>query len=569
MQVIANRPKSTTDWQTINWSAETLRVENLRKRIFKATQAGDYRKVRNLQKLMLRSRANTLMSVRRATQHNAGKNTPGVDKVTVKTPKARGKLVDELMEFKPWRALPSRRVYIPKKNGKLRPLGIPTIMDRCIQGRVKNALEPEWEAKFESTSYAFRPGRSQHDALLDIWLTVSKGRKIWVLDADIRGAFDNIGHEPLMQSISGFPAKGLVKQWLKSGYVEEGIKHETDSGTPQGGIISPLLANIALHGMEECLNIRYKYHKTDGWQKKTGPYAIVRYADDFVVLADSRENAEIARSKLEEWLKVRGLEFSTEKTRIVNVSEGFDFLSFNIREYVSARKTRGKVILTRPSKDAVNALKRRLSEEWKALVGHNVMSVIKKLNPIITGWANYFRAGVSSEVFRTIDDHNHTLALRWTKRTYPHKTKAWRTAQYFGMLKAGSRNKWVFGDVKKPGTHLKKMAWTGIQRHVKVKGYASPDDGSLKHYWEARRNKGTAIQKNESKIASIQKYVCPVCERSLLNGEELQRHHLIRDVNDSARNLSKNQRIVHLMCHQQIHDPKNLRQSLEKGLLVK
>ncbi|WP_407541938.1 reverse transcriptase N-terminal domain-containing protein [Deinococcus radiomollis] len=207
---IANRPKSATEWQTINWAAENRRVKNLRARIFKATQAGDDRKVRSLQKLMLRSRANTLMSVRRATQQNAGKHTPGIDKITVKTPKARGLLTDKLMEFQPWRAQPTRRVYIPKKNGKVRPLGIPTIMDRCIQARVKNALEPEWEAKFEPTSYGFRPGRSTHDAILDIWLTACKGRKTWVLDADIRGAFDNISHAPYVISDVKDEGRGLA-----------------------------------------------------------------------------------------------------------------------------------------------------------------------------------------------------------------------------------------------------------------------------------------------------------------------------------------------------------------------
>jgi RNA-directed DNA polymerase len=563
---IANRPKSATEWQTINWAAQNRRVKNLRARIFKATQAGDDRKVRSLQKLLLRSRANTLMSVRRATQQNAGKYTPGLDKITVKTPKARGLLTDELMEFQPWRAQPTRRVYIPKKNGKLRPLGIPTIMDRCIQARVKNALEPEWEAKFEPTSYGFRPGRSTHDAILDIWLTVSKGRKTWVLDADIRGAFDNIGHAPLLQSISGFPALGLVKQWLKAGYVDGGMKHETDAGTPQGGIISPLLANIALHGMEDCLSIS---HKQAAYRtiRKRGPYTIVRYADDFVVLTLTRELAETARDKLREWLQPRGLELSEEKTCIVNLSEGFDFLGFNIREWATIRKTRGKVLLTKPSKDSVNALKKRLSAEWKKLRGQNAEAVVKRINPVIRGWANYFRIGASSETFQAIDHHNHICAMRWIKSTHPHKSMTWRTDQYFGMFHPGSRDKWVFG-VKETGFHLVKASWIPIKRHVKVKGYASPDDSSLKEYWETRRKAGDQLDTFTSRLASKQNYACPICGQALLNGEELHRHHLIRDVANSARNNLKNIRIIHLMCHQQIHSPKYLAKAMKKGLLV-
>jgi len=207
-----NGPERHTWWQAINWRTANRVVRNLRQRIFRASQAGDLKRARALQKLMLRSRSNILLSVRRVTQVNAGKNTPGVDKVVVKTPAARGKLVDELQTFTPWKAKPARRVYIPKANRKLRPLGIPVVTDRCLQAMVKNALEPFWEARFEGSSYGFRPGRSCHDAREKIYqLARPNKKKQWVVDADIKGAFDNICHEFLLNAIGPTPGRELIK----------------------------------------------------------------------------------------------------------------------------------------------------------------------------------------------------------------------------------------------------------------------------------------------------------------------------------------------------------------------
>src|SRR5215468_6306662 len=238
----ANGPTRRTAWDAIDWRKAQRIVRNLRQRIFRATQVGDWRKVRSLQKLMLRSYSNVLLGVRQVTQVNAGKYTPGVDRLVVKTPAARGELVERLATFQPWRAKPVRRVYIPKANGKVRPLGIPTILDRCQQARVKNALEPSWEARFEGSSYGFRPGRGCHDAIEKIYgLARPNKTKKWVLDADIKGAFDNIGHEHLLKAIGQIPGKELIKQWLKAGYMEQGEFHTTEAGTPQGGVISPLL----------------------------------------------------------------------------------------------------------------------------------------------------------------------------------------------------------------------------------------------------------------------------------------------------------------------------------------
>jgi RNA-directed DNA polymerase len=243
---LANRAGTPTDWNAIDWKAANRLVRNLRQRIFRAQQEGNLKKVYSLQKLMLRSRANRLLSVRRVTQLNAGKKTPGVDKVVIQTPKARGQLVDELANYNLWKAKPTRRVYIPKANGKLRPLSIPVITDRAIQSMVVNALEPSWESRFEPSSYGFRPGRSAHDAIQKIYILArSNARKKYVLDADIRGAFDHISHKFLQAAIGNFPAKHLIEQWLKAGYVDKTGFNPTQEGTPQGGTVSPLLLNIA------------------------------------------------------------------------------------------------------------------------------------------------------------------------------------------------------------------------------------------------------------------------------------------------------------------------------------
>ena len=546
---LANGTKKQTNWNAINWRKANRTVRNLRQRIFRAAQEGTLNKVRSLQKLMLKSYSNRLVSVRRVAQINAGKNTPGVDKLVIKTPAARGRMVDILAHYTLWKAKPARRVYIPKANGKLRPLGIPVIVDRCLQAMVKNALEPAWEARFEGSSYGFRPGRSCHDAIEKIYgLARPNKTKKWVLDADIRGAFDNISHDYLLKTIGAVPGKELIKQWLKAGYVEHGAFHATEQGTPQGGVASPLLANIALHGMEEAIGVTYDYRG-----QLIGKRAVVRYADDFVCFCETREDAEQVQKILVEWLKERGLALSEEKTRIVHLTEGFDFLGFNIRHYPAPQTSRtGWKLLIKPSKESVQDVQRKLKDQWDKVQGTNVPSVLTKLNPIIRGWANYFRTAVAKEIFSSLDRWMFYKADRYTRRMHPKKPKDWRHRKYWGRFQLERLDPWVFGD-KQTGGHVLKFSWFPIERHVLVKGRASLDDPRLVDYWQKRQAaKAKDLTLSKQKLAKRQKGRCAECGESLFNDEELQVHHLLAR-SQGGKDTYSNLALVHLLCHQQIH----------------
>jgi len=546
-----------TNWNSIDWHQEERRVRNLRQRIFRATQADDWKRVRSLQKLMLRSRANRLVSVRRVAQLNRGRKTPGVDKVLLKTPEARGRMVDHLAHYQLWRAKPARRVYIAKANGKLRPLGIPVMIDRCVQAMVKNALEPSWEARFEGCSYGFRPGRGCHDAIEKIYkLARPHSRRKWIVDADIKGAFDNISHEYLLATIGRVPGCELIKQWLKAGYVEKGVFHDTEAGTPQGGVISPLLANIALHGMEEALGV--KHRKRGELDSKR---AVVRYADDFCVFCQTQEDAQAVIDLLTDWLSKRGLAFSPEKTHSVHLTEGFNFLGFHIRLYRVSNTKTGWKLLTKPSKEAVQKHREKMKQEWEAVQGWKLEKILWKFNPIIRGWANYYRTGTAKETFHKLDNWMFDKEVRHVKRTHPRKSKQWQQRKYWGRLNLERQDHWVFGN-KQSGHHLLKYAWFPIERHILVKGTASPDDPSLKDYWRKRNaRKVTDLPASRQKIAKKQNGVCPVCKNTLFNDEELHVHHKVPKAKGGKDNYG-NLVLVHLFCHQQIHAKEDVEDEL-------
>jgi RNA-directed DNA polymerase len=313
------------------------------------------------------------------------------------------------------------------------PLGIPTIADRALQAMVKHALEPCWEAQFEASSYGFRPGRSAHDAIGRVWQYArATTRKHWGVDADIEGAFDHIDHAYLLRTIGNFPARERVHQWLKAGYVDKGVFRPTEAGTPQGGGISPLLANIALHDMEQALGV-----KRGSQGENRSPRAVARYSDGFVVFCETEEDAKVIKDTiLPRWLGERGLNLSRSKTRVVHLSEGFDFLGFNSRRYRDASRPTSWMLHITPSKKSVNSIRRRLKAEWRALRGQGIQEVIRRLNPIIRGQANYSCKVRATKSFHALDHDMWLREERYVRRTHRNKSATWQRRQYW----AGSTN---------------------------------------------------------------------------------------------------------------------------------
>lgn len=576
-------------WTDFDWKVIESKVSKLRRRIFVAKLTGKSPElIAKLQKRMILSKANLLYSIRRVTSINRGRKTAGIDKQKYLRPEQRFQLFNEManMNLLEWNPPPVRREYIPRPGKEPRPLGIPTIKDRVIQNVIKNALEPEWEATFEHGSYGFRPARSCQDAMSRLWRLISSKKRVWVLDADIKGCFNNIAHGPLLQKLDGFPAQHLVAKWLRAGYFEKDKYFDTLLGTPQGGIISPLLANIALHGMEEALGIRY--HKA-GYVITTLPYVLVRYADDFVVLTTSEEYAHKAKETLSEFLGKRGMEFSPEKTKIRNIFDSpLDFLGWSFRLYENSphkmrrkaflRAKGGSVALVTPSKKSVESIKSKIKLLFRSHVSSPTSMLINKLNPIIVGWSNYHRYVNSNKAFRSLDNFIFLQVVRWAKRRHVNKSWSWIVNRYFTssklkfVKKTGASSfvssNWTFcGDNGFP--KLVSFKSTSLENYKSISYGKNPFNPKDTEYFLDRKL-SSLIKKGSFKdrLYSKQKGLCPVCGTNLAHGdweEPLLVHHLIPR-KEGGKDTVSNLMLLHEECHYSIHR-NNIPKAVMLGML--
>ncbi|QBY06746.1 group II intron reverse transcriptase/maturase (plasmid) [Deinococcus metallilatus] len=483
-----------------------------------------------------------ILSVRRSAQQNQGKHTPGVDGMVVDTPEARVQLLQEGLSLKGYGPKPVRRVYIPKANGKTRPLGIPTVKDRVMQAIVKFALEPEWESRFEANSYGFRPGRSTMDAITAIHTTMNKrGSSQWVLDADISGCFDNISHDALLSRLPVFTK--VIRRWLKAGVVEFGSKSDSPAGTPQGGIISPLLANIALDGLERLFGAEDARGNPVAPAKRKGlnrGLSVVRYADDFVVTAPSKEVLEkYVMPKLTDFLRQRGLELSEAKTRIVQVDEGFDFLGFTVRRFKGT-------LLTKPAKDKVLQHLRSIKAYLKSHEQTPAGQVVSDLNPVIRGWANYYRHCAAKGTFDKADHRMWQMLWVWARRRHPNKPAKWVKQRYFR-----DDGLWTFYE---GNAQLLRRSATPVTRFTKVEGKSSPFDPALRNYWQTRQKRRVArqiYQKDRLELLRRQGGECGLC-RLPLPAEDIDDHH-VTPRHTGGQNTLDNRMLVHRWCHHAHH----------------
>lgn len=551
--ICAGAPSHTSvTWHSIDWAKCHREVRRLQARIVKATREGRHGRVKALQWMLTHSFSGKALAVKRVTE-NQGKKTPGVDSVTWSTPEAKSQAMLSLKR-RGYRPQPLKRVYIPKTNGKMRPLGIPTMKDRAMQALYLLALEPVAETTADRRSFGFRPKRSTTDAIEQCFISLAFGcSPQWILEGDIKGCFDNISHGWLLANIP--TDRTILKKWLKAGYMEDRQLFPTEAGTPQGGIISPVLANLVLDGLEAKLNAKFRRKRYANGIRICPMVNYVRYADDFVVTGRSKELLEQEVMPIvEEFMRERGLTLSPEKTRITHIDEGFDFLGQNIRKY------NGKLLI-KPSKANVATFLEKVRSAIKGNKALDQDRLIRMLNPMIQGWANYHQHIVAKMTFARVDHEIWRALWQWAVRRHPQKGRTWVKKRYFHTVGTLS---WVFATAtgaKFPSgnpilTSLRKATDTPIRRHRSIRLEANPFDPQWELYFEERL--GLKMQnalRGRKKLINLwfkQDRRCPICRELITPETGWHVHHIIRRI-DGGKDGNTNLLMVHPNCHNQIH----------------
>ncbi|NOQ48308.1 MAG: group II intron reverse transcriptase/maturase [Methanococcoides sp.] len=528
-------------WNLINWKSIEMHVNRIQVRITKAVIKGNCNLVKRLSYLLTHSYYAKLLAVRKVIQ-NKGKRTAGIDGERWSTPKSKMNAALSLSD-KHYKARPLKRVFIEKYGSdKKRPLGIPTMYDRAMQSLYALALDPIAEVTADKHSFGFRKFRSTHDACENFFGHMSKKYSAqWILEGDIKGCFDNISHQWLLDNIP--MDKSILKQFLKAGFVYENSLFPTKAGTPQGGIISPILANMTLNGIESLLADKYhrgKSGRIHPVQRSKYKVNFVRYADDFIVTAKTKEIAEEAKELIKNFLTDKGLELSDEKTLITHINDGFDFLGWNVRKY------KGKLLI-KPSKKSIQKVTEKISNVIKNGKTWTQEVLIDTLNPIITGWSNYHQGVASKETYSLLDHRIWNILWKWAKRRHPKKSRTWTIDKYWHTK--GTRN-WVFSTKR---NQLKLMSDKRITRNPQIKLDKNPYT-DIEYFVERKYLQGSKKLSGRFKtVWKNQKGKCPFCNLLIdINngGEERPLHHKNGNHNDDK---TSNLVYLHAHCHRQYH----------------